>query len=60
MLTQMPISCDVEDRRYFEYICKKREITKRQFIHELIKNHKINSLQEGGNDEGKQSSKKKI
>ena len=56
MLTQMPVSCDIEDRKYFESICKKREITKRQFLHELIKNHKT----QGDGENGKQAAKKKI
>ena len=36
----MPISCDIEDRKYFESMCKKRGISKRQFLHELIQNLK--------------------
>lgn len=32
----MPISCEAKDREYFEIVCKKRSITKRELIHELI------------------------
>ncbi len=46
MLTAMPISCEMEDRKYFETVCKKREITKRQFIHELLNMHKNNQTKE--------------
>jgi len=46
MLTAMPISCEMEDRKYFETVCKKREITKRQFIHELLYIYKNNQTKE--------------
>lgn len=40
ILVQMPITCDLEDRQYFESVCEKMKLTKREFLHELIENYK--------------------
>lgn len=53
MLTAMPISCEMEDRKYFETVCKKREITKREFIHELLRIYKNNQSKENSKKQKK-------